>query len=34
LRERGAAFILVEDIHPPPRIELARAGCCVASILA
>ncbi len=24
LRERGADFVLVEDIHPPPRIELAR----------
>jgi hypothetical protein len=24
LRERGADFVLVEEIHPPPRIELAR----------
>jgi len=23
-RERGADFVLVEEIHPPPRIELAR----------
>ena len=23
-RERGADFLLVEEIHPPPRIELAR----------
>jgi hypothetical protein len=24
LRERGADFVLVDEIHPPPRIELAR----------